>query len=73
MIGEGPEQLKVAFAGLMHPGKDCLHDAKPGLTPDASSRDPFSGAHVAVGACGGLERAHYGRPDGDDALPSDFA
>ena len=67
VVGDGPEEFEVAFARFVHASKDRVHDAQPGFTRDASTRNAVSGAQPAVGVRGGLERPDDGCPDRDDA------
>ena len=72
VVGDGPEEFEVAFAQFVHASKDRVHDAQPGFTRDASTRNAVSGAQPAVGVRGGLERPDDGCPDRDDAPASAF-
>lgn len=57
----------MAFAGRMHAGENGINDAQPRLAPNAVIRDPISGVHEAVAIRRGLERAHHGGANCDDA------
>src|SRR5262245_18837408 len=50
----------------MHAGEDCIDDAEPSFTPDASNRKPMTGTHLAVASCGRLECPHDGGADSYD-------
>ena len=67
IIGEGPQQLEVTFAGLVHAGQDRIRDAERRFTPDAPARNSVPAPHAAVSVRCRLERADDGRPDGNDA------
>jgi len=45
---EGPEELVVAFPGLVHAGHDGVRDAGLRLAPDPSARNAIPGPHAAV-------------------------
>src|SRR5262245_39226875 len=67
IASEGPQELEVTVAGLMHASKYCIHDPQWRLTYDASVRNSLTSPHVAVGVRCRLKRADDGRPDGDNA------
>src|SRR5215217_1975669 len=67
IVSEGAKELVMAFAGLVHSGEDRIHDAQPGRTPDASTRNTISRTHTAVCVRGGFKRADHRRSDGNDA------
>src|SRR5215208_2693325 len=67
IVSEGAKELEMAFAGLVHPGENCIHDAQPSFTSDASARKAIPRTYAAVGLRGGFQRSDNGRPDGDDA------
>src|SRR5262247_794354 len=50
----------------MHAGENCIDDAQPKFTTDASNRNPVTGTHLAVASCGRLECPHNGSADGYD-------
>jgi hypothetical protein len=70
VISECPKELEVAFAGVVHAGKNRIHQAQSGFTPDASARKAKSCSRTAIGICGRLERADDSRSDCDDATAS---
>ena len=67
VVGEGAQQLEMAFARLVHAGEDRVDDAQRRVVLDAPVRDAVAGAHALV-IGGGLERADDRRADRDDAL-----
>ena len=66
VAGEGPEKLKVAFAGLVHAGEDRIHDAKRRRAVYPSARNSIASTRAAVGPRRRLERADDRRSDGDN-------
>jgi hypothetical protein len=67
IVGKSPQELKMAFAGLMHTGQQCVDNVKRRFAANASTGNAVSGAHPPVRGCGGFERADHRRPDGDNA------
>ena len=53
IVSEGAKELEMAFAGLVHPGENCIHDAQPSFTSDASARKAIPRTYAAVGLRGG--------------------
>lgn len=64
--GEGPEELVVAFAGLVRAGDDGVRDAELHLAPDPSARNAIPGPHAAVAVRRRFERPDDRRSNGDD-------
>ena len=56
IIGEGPKELKVVFAGMVDAGEDRIDDTQRGSAYYAPTRNTVSDAYAAVGVCGGFER-----------------
>jgi len=67
IIGEGPQQLEVTFAGLVHASQHRIRDAEWRFTPNAPARNSVPAPHAAVGVRCRLERADDARPDRNDA------
>jgi len=67
LAGEGPEQVKVALAGVVHAGEQAVDDAGDEARVHDQCGDSGSGDELAALGGAALERAHDGGAGRDDA------
>ena len=72
IVGEGAQQLEMAFARLVDAGEYGIDHAQRRVARDAPCRNAVSGTHAAIGIGGGLQRAHHPRADRDDAAAAEL-